>query len=253
MAKVYKTKNSNFLIILAISVLLLSFGITNLPKFLSSVNTQSVLSDSDEKEEVKDEEKKEEDEEKKEVDNNKAEEKKEESKKDKVETKSVTVSPKTKVEAKKEVKEIEKDDDSNDDKDDDVDDDKDDDKDDDVNDDKDDDKDDDETESESEFEAETETVSANGVVTKFKLKTKMKVVNGKTIVETKSGEVEVEKDPEDSVNDLIDLGIIDTPINFEIKSEGDKVEYKFEGTDAQKLFGIFDLNLKKEIIVDADS
>jgi hypothetical protein len=114
-------------------------------------------------------------------------------------------------------------------------------------------KDDSDQEMESEFEQETETVSADGTVSKFKLKAKFKTLNGKTLVETSAGEVEVENSPEDAVNDLIADGVIDTPLEFEVKSENEKVEFEFKGVEAKRFLGLFDVKLPKTITVDANT
>jgi hypothetical protein len=106
---------------------------------------------------------------------------------------------------------------------------------------------------ESEFEQETETVSADGVASRYKLKVKSKIVNGKTFVETTAGEVEVENSPEDAVNELIADGVIDTPMEFEVKTENDKVEFEFKGVEDKRFLGLFRLSLPKTVIVDADS
>lgn len=106
---------------------------------------------------------------------------------------------------------------------------------------------------ESEFEQEVETEDSDGSVSRFKLKVKTKTVNGKTLVETKAGAIEVSNDPNDTVNNLVENGVIDTPVEFEARTENNKLEYEFKGLESKKLFGLFKVDLEKIVTVDADS
>jgi len=120
------------------------------------------------------------------------------------------------------------------------------------NDDNDDDN-DSEIETESEFEQESETVSNDGQVIKFKLKSKTKIVNGKTVVETESGKIEVKNSPEDTISDLMEDGVIDVPVAIEAKSNREKVEFEVQGADSKKFLGIFNVVIPKTLTVSSET
>ncbi len=208
-------KNKNLLPLLAITGILLSVGLVNFNNVSDSkiLSTQSVLSESDDN---KDEEKK---------DEQKKEDKNQEDKKDEeVSSKTIETKSKERIKNNEDEDEDDKDVDKK------------------------------ELKIESEFEQETESVLSDGTVNKFKLKFKQKTVNGKTIVETASGEVEVENSPDDAVNSLVEDGILDTPVSFEVKTNNNnKVEFEFQGVDAKKLLGLFELNLPKTVTVDSET
>lgn len=224
------SSSKNFLPLLAVTVLVLSVGLINFSQVsdLKVTNRQNVLSDSDENkvEEIKNEEKKEET---KQVERKEVE--KEETK-EKIETKSEVklTTGKIKVDGVEDEDEAKND----------------------LDDDKN--ETDNKTEEESEFEQESETVSSDGTVSKFKFKLKTKTVNGKTIIETAKGEMEVKNNPEDSMNDLVNDGVIDTPTSFEAKTNKDnKVEFEVQGVEIKRLLGLFEVNLPKTVTVDAET
>ncbi len=243
-----KKFNKNLLPLLAFTVLVLSVGVIKYSDTLimSDKNTQRVLSESDEKEE---------DIEKEEKDEDKVE-KIEDKESERTETRSVESEKKVETTKKPEVKlnrvkveveeesKIENSDDSNLDE---------------VenenndNETNDQDEVENEQEVESEFEQEIETKSDDGTTSRFKLKTKSKIVDGKTVVETTEGEIEVENSPEDVVNDLVINGIFDTPLAFETKTEDNKVKFEFKGTDTRKILGLFKFDLPKTVVVDANT
>jgi hypothetical protein len=72
-------------------------------------------------------------------------------------------------------------------------------------------------------------------------------------VETAAGEVEVENSPDDTVNGLVEDGVLDNPVAFETRTINDKVEFEFKGTESKKLFGLFEVALPKTVTVDANS
>lgn len=250
---VRKKNNKNFLPLLSLLVLILSIPVISSTNFSTNVNTsrfRSVLSDSDEKKENKEDEKKDEKhEEKREPEKVETKESKPEEKKSIEVNKKENINTNIKVETKKEVKtnleekELSKDNNSVD---------------------KPDSNDDSiemeteaevevETESESEFEQETETNDLGNTSTSFKLKIKSKTVNGKTIVETTAGELEVNNNPEDAVNELVDNGVIDKPVEFDVISENNKVEFEFKGIETKKIFGLFKVDLPKTVTIDANT
>lgn len=229
MAKAKLGKNT--LPLLALTALLLSVALVNYDQLIVSNinNTQSVLSESDERDE--DEDRSDEDEKDEELEsrnkttsrNREAEmvEKREENKR--AEQKTI------KVEEEIEIEEEGIDDDQS--KDGSL-----------------------ENEVETEFEEETETVSGDGTVNRFKLKIKTKTVAGKTIVETASGEVEVENSPEDVINSLVENGLIDDPTSFEAKvNSREKVEFEIQGTDSKRFLGIFKIVIPKLITVSSET
>lgn len=233
----------NTLPLLAITALFLSVALVNYDKSLvsNSNSTQSVLSESDENKE--DEKKEEKVEEKKEVRN---EERKQEEKKSgetiRIEDKRtrVKIEVKNRVSNRNEIKiedddidEVEIDDENELDDETET---------------------EDEDETESEFEEESEVASPDGSVNRFKLKIKTRTTAGKTIIETASGEVEVENDPEDTVNDLVENGLIDNPTTIEVKeNEREKVEFEIQGTDSKKFLGIFEVVIPKTITVSSET
>lgn len=241
--KLFPKRNRNLLPLLAFTVLVLSFSLVSYSDFLSSkvTNTQDVLSESDErKEEEKKEEKKEEKEQKRvEVKN---EEKKEEKKEVKEEIKKEISSGRIKIDPVITVKrsentenevedETEAEDENETENENEV-----------------------EDETETEFEQESETASPDGTVNKFKLKIKTRTVAGKTIIETASGEMEVENSPEDAVNSLVENEVMDTPTSFEAKTnDNNKVEFEVQGVEVKKLLGLFVVNLPKTVTVDAET
>ena len=220
----------NTLPLLAITTLLLSIALVNYDKSLVSgdKSTQSVLSESDENEDREDRSDEDEGEEEKEEIR---ETERVEEREIKNETKKLNARTETiKVEEEIEIEEDFDDDDS------------------DL------DQDELEDEVETEFEEESEIASSDGTVSKFKLKIKTRTVAGKTIVETASGEVEVEKDPDDTINQLVDSGIIDEPVSFEAKvNNREKVEFEIQGTDSKKFLGIFNVVIPKLITVSSET
>ncbi len=245
----------NTLPLLAITALVLSVALVNYDKSLvsNSSSTQSVLSESDEnKEDVKKEEKVEE------KNREKVETKNEVRKEEKKEIQRLDVSSgKIRINSRIEVKSNsgnnsidDIDDDSNDDDDvDEVDIDDENEVEDEIED-----EDEDEDGTETETEEESETVSPDGTVNRFKLKIKTRTTAGKTIIETASGEVEVENNPEDTVNDLVENGLIDNPTTIEVKeNEREKVEFEIQGTDSKKFLGIFKVVIPKTITVSSET
>lgn len=238
--KLFPKRNRNLLPLLAFTVLVLSFSLVSYSDFLSSkvTNTQDVLSESDErKDEEKKEEKKEEKEQKRvEV---KDKERKEEKKEVKEEIKKEISSGRIKIDPVITVKRSENTENENETKDkneveneNEV----------------------DEDETETEFEQESETASPDGTVNKFKLKIKTRTVAGKTIIETASGEMEVENSPEEAVNSLVENEVLDTPTSFEAKTnDNNKVEFEVQGVEVKKLLGLFAVNLPKTVTVDAET
>ncbi len=234
--------NKNTLPLLAITALLLSVSLANYndPLYLDSRRTQSVLSDSDQLEdENKSEDKKE--------DDKKDEDKKEDNKKDdsvdeKIDYKSNIDSKNEKLKTIKIEEEIEiEEDESIDDQS--I-----------ENNHQSDEENVSDSENESEIEIESEAGSQNGTTNKFKLKIKSKVVDGKTVVETTSGEVEVETDPDDAINSLVEDGFIDEPSFFEAKlNNGEKVEFEVQGIEIKKFLGLFEVNLPKTVTIDAET
>lgn len=112
----------------------------------------------------------------------------------------------------------------------------------------------DKTETESEFEQESETASSDGSINKFKFKLKTRVVNGKTVIETTSGDMEIKNNPEDSVDNLVDTGVLDTPTSFEAKTnDNNKVEFEVQGVEIKKLLGLFEVSLPKIVTVDSET
>ncbi len=212
--------NRNLLPLLAFTVLSLSVGIINYNDSLvmNSVSTQSVLSESDERDTDNENEPKEAKrvEVKREEENKKIETKRVE----KREEKKATEKPKVRLEIveSEDTNDLELDD-----------------------------------ETETEMEQETESVDANGETNKFKLKIKSRIVDGKSVVETASGEMEVENSPEDTINNLVDDDILDTPISFEAKTNDDSVEFEIQGVEERKLFGIFNLDLPKSVTVNSET
>lgn len=106
---------------------------------------------------------------------------------------------------------------------------------------------------ELEIEQESETELIDGTVNRFKLKIKTRTVAGKTIVETAKGEMEVEKDPNEVINNLVKNGLLDTPISFEAKANNSKIEYEIQGTDSKRLLGIFEIVIPKLLTVSAET
>lgn len=243
--KLFPKRNKNLLPLLAVTVLVLSLALVNYSEFLSSTveNTQSVLSKSDENSEDNSGKSEEKVEERK---NEKIEDRKEEKREVKTELKDEVKrelrSGKIKIDPIIVVKRNEGGDSNVDDSKDEV-----------------------ENESvdsndslddsvETEFEQESETASDDGTVNKFKLKIKTRTVAGKTIIETASGEMEVENSPTDAVNSLVDNDILDTPTSFEAKTNDDnKVEFEVQGLEVKKLLGLFSVNLPKSVTLDADT
>lgn len=231
---VRKIVSKNILPLLAITTLVLSISLVNYndSKFLGNQSTQDVLSESDENkaEEIKNEEKKEE----KKEDTKQVERKevKKEEIKEKIEVKNEVKLTTGKIKVDEVEDEIEVKDDVNNDND----------------------ETDDKTKTESEFEQESETVSSDGTVNKFKFKLKTRTVNGKTIIETAKGEMEVKNNPEDSVDDLVNNGVLDTPTSFEAKTNNNnKVEFEVQGVEIKKLLGLFEVSLPKTVIVDSET
>lgn len=111
-----------------------------------------------------------------------------------------------------------------------------------------------EDEIETEFEQESEVASSDGTVNRFKLKVKTRTVAGKTVVETASGEVEVEKSPDDAINSLVESGLIDEPISFEAKvNNREKVEFEIQGNDSKRFLGIFNVVIPKTLTVSSET
>lgn len=232
-------KNKSLLPLLAITTLLLSIGIVRYkqPLLLGNKSSQSVLSDTDEiKSEERDNSGKGEDK----VETENKTEKKEEVRKTE-ERKTIEVK---KVESRETPKSTEKpkskieivEDKSDSDNDEDV-------KNDEI-----------ETESETEVEVEqkNDQTANDDTLSKFKLKIKTRTVAGKTVVETESGEVEVENNPEDSINNLVDGEVLDIPLSFEAKTnDKNEVEFEIQGVEDKKLFGLFDLKLMKTVTVNS--
>lgn len=231
----------NTLPLLAITALLLSVALVNYDQSLvaNSNNTQSVLSESDESEDRSDEDKSEEDkkedekqEDREETSTRNRETERVEKREVKKETKSLNAKPETiKVEEEIEIEEE------------------------DINDGQSNsDNDSSDNEVESEFEQESETTSSDGAVNRFKLKIKTKTVAGKTIVQTASGEVEVENSPEDAINSLVENGLIDEPLSFEAKvNNREKVEFEIQGTDSKRFLGIFNVVIPKTLTVSSET
>lgn len=234
-----KKVNKNLLPLLAITALMLSVGLTNYSQISDSrsINTQSVLSDSDEKDDEAKIEDKEDGE-----DIRKTEEKKEEKKDEKknedrkeikVEKKVVvraTEKPETRIEIVDVDEEVDatKDDTENEIE---------------I-----------ETETETESEQESETISNDGTVSKFKLKVKSRTFGGKTVVETSAGEVEVESNPEDAINNLVNSGLLDNPSSFEAKTnDKNKIEFEIQGTKSKKFLGIVDVVIPKILTVSSET
>lgn len=219
----------NLLPLLAITALFLSVSLVNFTQVSDSslINNRGVLSDSDENkvEEIKKEEKKDE-----KKDENKEKEQK------KVETKVKTENEQRLTTGKIEIDEVENENEAKND----------------AKDDKD--EPEDKTEIESEFEQESETASSDGSVNKFKFKLKTRTVNGKTIIETANGEMEVKSSPEDSVDNLVNIGVLDTPTSFEAKTNNNsKIEFEVQGVEVKKLLGLFEVNLPKTVTVDSET
>jgi len=233
-----KLIGKNTLPLLAITVLLLSFSLVNYQQSIVSDDglKQEVLSESDE-DRSEDGREDEEDETDEQETNEARNESREESREVKrVETRNATKAtekPRVKLE-RLEIVEVE---DNNEDE----------------NEDEDENEVEDSEDQESEFEQESETVAADGTVNRFKLKVKTRTVAGKTVVETASGEMEVENDPDEVINDLVDDGLIDTPTSFEAKENRNKVEYEIQGTDSKRFLGIFDVVIPKVLTVSSET
>lgn len=111
---------------------------------------------------------------------------------------------------------------------------------------------------ESEFEQETET-SVNGEnesksKSKFKLKVETKMVKGKPVVETNSGQKEVKNSPEDVANSLVEDKIIETPVSFEAKTnDKNEVQYEIQATEDKKFLGIFRVVLPKMLTISSET
>jgi len=232
--KLFPKRNKNLLPLLAVTVLVLSFALVNYSEFMTSKveNTQSVLSKSDEKRDENEEQDKVEE---KKQERERTETKNEEKKEIKEEVKKEISSGRIKIDPIIVVKrnegsenEVEVEDSVE--SDDGV-----------------------KEEIETEFEQESETASPDGTVNKFKLKIKTKTVAGKTIIETASGEMEVENSPEEAVNSLVENEVLDTPTSFEAKTNDNKVEFEVQGIEAKKLLGLFAVNLPKTVTVDAET
>ena len=225
--KLFPKRNRNLLPLLAFTVLVLSFSLVSYSDFLSSkvINTQDVLSESDErKEEEKKEEKKEVKELKRvEVKNEEKKEVKEEIKKE-ISSGRIKIDPVITVKRSENTENVVENETEA------------------------------EDETETEFEQESETASPDGTVNKFKLKIKTKTVAGKTIIETASGEMKVENSPEEAVNSLVENEVLDTPTSFEAKTnDNNKVEFEVQGIEVKKLLGLFAVNLPKTVTVDAET
>ncbi len=240
----FKKFNKNLLPLLAFTVLVLSVGVIryNDTLVMSDKNTQSVLSESDEKdsedERKTDEKSVEKEEEKKNEDSNEIKKETESRKEstvsvDKRDSIRTTEKPKVKLEIVKvedsteDEIEIENDEAevSNE-----------------I-----------EDEFESEFEQESETASADGTVNKFKLKLKTRTVAGKTIVETEAGEVEVENNPDEVINNLVSAGLLDNPTSFEAKTNNNSVEFEIQGTESKKFLGIIDVVIPKMLTISSET
>jgi hypothetical protein len=239
--KLFPKRNKNLLPLLAVTVLVLSFALVNYSEFLSSKveNTQSVLSKSDEKRDENEEQDKVEE---KKQERERTETKNEEKKEVKEEVKKEISSGRIKIDPIITVKrsentenETEVEDENETEDEDSI-------------------EDADDNEVETEFEQESETASSDGTVNKFKLKIKTRTVAGKTIIETASGEMEVENSPEEAVNSLVENEVLDTPTSFEAKTnDNNKVEFEVQGIEAKKLLGLFAVNLPKTVTVDAET
>lgn len=237
--KLFPKRNKNLLPLLAVTVLVLSFALVNYSEFMTSKveNTQSVLSKSDEKRDENEEQDKVEE---KKQERERTETKNEEKKEVKEEVKKEISSGRIKIDPIITVKrsentenetedqnEVENEDEAEG-----VDD----------------------NEIETEFEQESETASADGTVNKFKLKIKTRTVAGKSIIETASGEMEVENSPEEAVNSLVENEVLDTPTSFEARTnDNNKVEFEVQGVEAKKLLGLFAVNLPKTVTLDAET
>lgn len=233
MAKLKFGKNT--LPLLAIAALFLSVALVNYDQSLvSNKNTQSVLSQSDE--DVEDRSDEDDKGEKREEDKDKTVSRSRETERvEKREVKNETKSLKPRVETIRVEKQLEIEEDLDDD-------------------DSDLDQDELENEIETEFEEESESASSDGTVNRFKLKVKTRTVAGKTVVETASGEVEVEKSPDDAINSLVESGLIDEPISFEAKvNNREKVEFEIQGTDSKRFLGIFNVVIPKTLTVSSDT
>lgn len=243
---VAKTKlGKNTLPLLAITALLLSVALVNYDQSLvsNSNNTQSVLSESDERDEEDKEDIESREEEDKDDEDERDSQVKETPKPERKEKETVRSikreeTKKTKSETIRVEEEIEieeEDSDSNDDQ-------------------SNEDESIEDEDVETEFEEESETISADGTVNKFKLKIKTRTVAGKTVIETASGEVEVEKDPDEAINELVASGIIDEPVSFEAKvNNREKVEFEIQGTDSKRFLGIFKIVIPKLITVSSET
>lgn len=89
---------------------------------------------------------------------------------------------------------------------------------------------------------------------RFKLKMKSKSAAGKTVIETASGEVEVEQNPDEAINDIVETGLIDDPVSFEAKvNNREKVEFEIQGTDSKKFLGIFKVVIPKTITISSET
>lgn len=211
--------NKSLLPLLSITVLLLSISLVSFTdsKFLSSQSSQNVLSENDENDLDEDEEENENEDKDPEIENNEDDNRG-----------SNSGSGEIQVEEKIEIE----DEDENDDED----------------------LDEDDDEVETEFEQESEIATSSGATNRFKLKIKTKTVAGKTIIETVSGEVGVEKDPNETINDLVDGGLLDEPLSFEAKiNNREKIEFEIQGTDTKKFLGIFKVVIPKLITVSSET
>jgi hypothetical protein len=239
--KLFPKRNKNLLPLLAFTVLVLSFALVNYSEFLSSKveNTQSVLSKSDEKRDENEEqdkvEEKKQERERTETKNEEKKEVKEEVKKE-ISSGRIKIDPIITVKRSENTENETEVEDENETEDEDP-----------I-------EDADDNEVETEFEQESETASSDGTVNKFKLKIKTRTVAGKTIIETASGEMEVENSPEEAVNSLVENEVLDTPTSFEAKTNGNnKVEFEVQGLEIKKLLGLFTVNLPKSVTVDAET
>lgn len=232
MAKLKFGKNT--LPLLAITALFLSVALVNYDQSLvSNKNTQSVLSQSDE--DVEDRSDEDDNGEKREEDKDETVSQSRETERvEKREVKNETKSLKPRVETIRVEKQLEIEEEDTDDSDLD--------------------QNELEDEIETEFEQESEVASSDGTVNRFKLKVKTRTVAGKTVVETASGEVEVEKSPDDAINSLVESGLIDEPISFEAKvNNREKVEFEIQGTDSKRFLGIFNVVIPKTLTVSSET
>lgn len=93
---------------------------------------------------------------------------------------------------------------------------------------------------ETEFEQETETASADGEINKFKLKVKTKTITSKKV--------------EDATNNLVDNGVLDTPISFKEKTnDKNEVQYEVQGTEDKRFLGIFRVVLPKMLTISSET